>query len=150
MIALLSIKPEYADLIFSGEKRFEYRKKVFSKEEIKRIVVYASSPLKKLIGEFEIGKIIRDTPESIWRKTADHAGIERKNFFKYFEGKNEGYAISIKRIIRYKTPINPKTVFPGFVPPQSFRYIRQNESAVLGIGALYLQTFLSDLSERNE
>ena len=34
MKVLLSIKPEYVDKIFSGEKRYEYRKSMFKNKNI--------------------------------------------------------------------------------------------------------------------
>lgn len=57
MKVLLSIKPEYAYKIFSGEKKFEYRKIIF-KKKIKSVIVYATKPVGKIIGEFEIEDII--------------------------------------------------------------------------------------------
>ena len=46
MKVLLSIKPEFANKIFEGTKRFEFRKSIF-KKEVKTVVVYASSPLQQ-------------------------------------------------------------------------------------------------------
>ena len=59
MKALLSIKPEFAEAIFNGKKRFEYRKVIF-KEKVKYIQVYVTKPVGKIIGEFEIGEIVKD------------------------------------------------------------------------------------------
>ena len=56
MRVLLSIKPEFAELIFKGTKKFEFRKSIFKNSEIKTVVVYASSPMQKVIGEFEIDR----------------------------------------------------------------------------------------------
>ena len=53
MKVLLSIKPEFADKIFNGTKKYEYRRSIFKKKEVKTVVVYASSPIQKIIGEFE-------------------------------------------------------------------------------------------------
>ena len=40
---LLSIKPEYANKIFDGQKRYEYRKRI-PKKEVSKIIVYSSAP----------------------------------------------------------------------------------------------------------
>lgn len=58
---LLSIKPEFVNEIMSGRKKFEYRKKVFKRKDITTIVVYATKPLGKVVGEFEVDEIIEDT-----------------------------------------------------------------------------------------
>ncbi len=42
--ALLSIRPQYADAIFRGEKRFEFRRAMFRKE-VDVVVVYTTSPV---------------------------------------------------------------------------------------------------------
>ena len=50
---LLSIKPEYANKIFDGQKHYEYRKRI-PKKEVSKIVVYSSAPEQAVIGEFEV------------------------------------------------------------------------------------------------
>lgn len=65
MKAILSIKPEYAYKIFSGEKTYELRKKIF-KQDVTHIIVYASAPVSKVIGEFEVGSLIEASPFTLW------------------------------------------------------------------------------------
>ena len=45
MIALLSLRPEFAERIFDGTKKYEYRKRVFVREDVDKVVVYATDPL---------------------------------------------------------------------------------------------------------
>lgn len=47
MKILLSIKPEFADKIFEGTKQFEFRKSIFKDKTVRKVVVYASSPIQK-------------------------------------------------------------------------------------------------------
>lgn len=123
MKVLLSIKPEYANKIFSGEKKFEYRKLIF-KREIKFIVVYATKPVGMIIGEFEIDKIISDTPKQIWNLTKEYAGIEEDKFKNYFLNKETGFAIKVKKAKLYQHSKTLKEYNPKIkVPPQSFCYI---------------------------
>ncbi len=125
MNVLLSVKPRFAKLIFDGTKRFEYRKIGFAKQDIQKVVVYASSPIKKIIGEFQISEIILDTPDLIWMMTGKHAGIDKEYFFQYFEGKKKACAIGILKAIRYKVPLDPRTLRSNFTPPQSFMYMEE-------------------------
>ena len=46
---LLSIKPEFAEKIFQGVKRYEFRKALFKNREVEKIIVYASAPVSKVI-----------------------------------------------------------------------------------------------------
>lgn len=75
MKVVLSIKPEYAFKIFDGTKKFEFRKAIFKNSNVKSIIVYASSPVQKVIGEFEIGKIFNNDLETLWDLTKEHSGI---------------------------------------------------------------------------
>lgn len=122
MKVLLSIKPQFANLIFEGKKKFEFRKSIFKNKDIKTIVVYASSPMQKVIGEFEIDKIITDDIESLWEKTKKFAGIDKEYFYQYFADKQQGFAIKIKTTKRYKEPLSLKNDF-NLIPPQSFLYL---------------------------
>lgn len=122
MKVLLSIKPQYADLIFDGTKKFEFRRTIFKNEEIKTIVVYASSPVQKVIGEFEIETILNDDLAKLWKQTKDYAGIDKAYFFEYFINKEKGYAIKIKKAKKYRNPLCLKEDFK-LSPPQSFLYL---------------------------
>lgn len=48
MKVLISIKPKFVEQIFAGTKTFELRKKLF-KRTVDTIVIYSSSPKKKLL-----------------------------------------------------------------------------------------------------
>ncbi len=122
MNVLLSIKPQFADLIFSGKKKYEFRKTVFSRNDVDNVIVYATSPISKVIGEFEIAEIISANPSSLWKMTKAYAGISREFFFGYFSNRNIGYAIRVKSYIIYKSPLCIQTFF-GIKPPQSFAYV---------------------------
>lgn len=121
MRALLSIKPQYTNLIFEGQKKFEYRRSIF-KRPINRIVVYASAPISKVVGEFEIEYVIYDGLDDLWCSTSSHSGISRQIFYSYFLGKDSGYAIKIGKTHLYRIPKNLRQEF-GVQPPQSFLYL---------------------------
>lgn len=121
MKALLSIKPEFASKIFEGEKKFEFRRSIF-KKPVRKVIVYASAPVCKVIGEFEIEELIFDNLESLWRKTKKHAGISEDYFYSYFSEKENGHAIKIGTTKKYRKPLSLKETY-GVVPPQSFLYV---------------------------
>ncbi len=122
MKVLLSIKPEYADKLFSGEKKYEYRKAIF-REQVECIVVYSTMPEGKLIGELQIETILEDEPDVLWERTRDAAGITEDFFRQYFSGRSRGYAIKVAKANRYAAPIDPYQGTTPFTPPQSFRYM---------------------------
>lgn len=121
MKALLSIKPQFVEKIFSFEKKYEFRKAIF-KREVDTVVIYSTMPEGKIVGEFRIEDVLCDNLEDIWEQTSEFAGITYEFFKEYFNNKEEAYAIKIGEVIRYETPIDPKLVDASFVPPQSFCY----------------------------
>jgi predicted transcriptional regulator len=124
MKVLLSIKPAFAEQIFDGSKKFEFRKAIFKNQEIKTVVVYASSPMQKVIGEFEIDSIINDSLAGLWQKTKRFAGIDEDYFYQYFAEREMGYAIKIKKTKKYKEPLCLRENYNLF-PPQSFLYLEE-------------------------
>lgn len=122
MSVLLSIKPKYIEQIKKGSKLYEFRRVIF-KQNIEDIYVYATAPIKQIVGKISIDKIIEDSPKNLWCKFKQNAGISKKDFFEYFEGKEKGYAIKIKDFVSFDVPINPYQKNPNFVPPQSYAYL---------------------------
>lgn len=123
MDVLLSIKPKFVKSILEGEKRYEFRKRIFKNREISRIYIYSSSPVKKIVGTFDIGGILEDHPVDLWDNVKECAGINNHDFFSYFKGKSRAFAIEIQNLQEFSDPIDPYEVMPGFVPPQSYCYM---------------------------
>lgn len=120
---LLSIKPEFADRIFQGLKRYEFRRILFKNRNVKKIIVYASTPICKVIGEFEIVDILEHEKECLWEQTKDYSGIPKDYFDEYFRDREIGYAIEIGETRLYDTPLELKKNFNVEHPPQSFMYL---------------------------
>jgi predicted transcriptional regulator len=125
MKVLLSVKPEYAEKIMSGCKKYEYRRNIFKTQKVNIIVVYASNPVKKIIGEFEIEQILSMELNELWNKTANYSGIDKEFYDRYFIGKNIGHAIKIKNPKRYFSYLDLNS-FNVKQAPQSFLYLTNN------------------------
>lgn len=122
MRVMLSIKPEYVEKILNMTKLYEFRKIRFGKDEIDKIVIYATAPIGKVVGEFDIADVLEDTPEHLWEITKAASGVNEEFYFKYFNGKRLAYALRIGNPIRYPIPLELKD-FNINTPPQSFAYI---------------------------
>ena len=118
---LLSIKPMYARAIFSGEKEYEFRKRR-CRTGIDRIVFYSSSPVKLVVGEAEIERIIEGSPSEVWEIAKYASGITRDAFYDYYHGCHNAVAYKLKNVLVYKSP---KVLADyGIVhAPQSYVYI---------------------------
>ena len=80
---LLSIKPEFAEKILRGEKRYEFRRKLCQKE-VDKIYIYETSPVKRVVGEAVVIEKLQGDKEMIWERTKDFAGVTREGFEQYF------------------------------------------------------------------
>jgi predicted transcriptional regulator len=121
MIVLLSIKPEFAKKIFDGTKKYEFRRKIF-KNDVSKVVVYASSPVKSVIGEFEVADILYNDTETLWQKTKKYSGITKDFFDAYFAEQDKAYAIKVGKMLIYDKPKLLSELGLGFAP-QSFVYL---------------------------
>jgi predicted transcriptional regulator len=120
---LLSIKPRFAESIFQGKKCYEFRRIIFKRNGVQKIVVYASAPICRVIGEFDIEAIVEADTYSLWQQTQTLSGITREYFDEYFSGRQRGYAIKIANPKLYDRPLELKENFNIKRPPQSFLYL---------------------------
>jgi predicted transcriptional regulator len=123
MKVLLSIKPEFAEKILRGEKHFEFRKAIPKAPGVKTAVIYATKPVGKVVGEFDIDGFISTSPGKLWARTKEFAGITKQLFNEYFEGRDLAHAIKVKGARRYQEPLELPSVLASGVAPQSFCYL---------------------------
>ena len=129
MHILLSVKPEFANKIFAGSKKYEYRKvipKIYNSTTNNKVIVYSTMPVGMIVGEFFFTEILRDTPQNIWSVTEENSGISKENFFSYFSNVDIASAFVIKTFKKYKSPKKLCELVDFYTPPQSFRYVRNN------------------------
>jgi predicted transcriptional regulator len=120
-VALLSIHPRFASAILQGEKTVELRRTKLP-ADVSHVVVYATSPVKTIVGWFEVEAIERDRPARLWRRHGRATGVSAGEFRAYFEGVEEGTAISVRRAVALKKPVELSKLWSS-TPPQSFGYL---------------------------
>ena len=122
MKVLLSIKPEFAEKIFNGTKKYEFRKSIFKNKDVDTVVVYASSPCQYIIGEFKIDKILSGNVDSLWEQTHEFSGISEDFYRLYFAHKKSAFAIKIGRVTRFKKYKQLSDYHVNYAP-QSYVYV---------------------------
>lgn len=122
-ICLMSIKPTFFEKISSGIKKVEYRK-VCPKEQ-SHVLLYVSSPIKKICGIIEVDRIVSGDKESVWNLTKNISGISEKDFLSYVGGKSVVYAIYIRCFFPI-SEIAPAEIIEDFTPPQNYLFL-ENE-----------------------
>lgn len=123
---LISIKPEYVEKIFNGEKKWEYRIKT-PNTDVKKMVIYATAPVSAVVGEAEIKSIFLARAATLWEHTRQEAGIDSQTFYRYFHGRLAiAKAIKLGSVTRYPEPV-PLERYGFERPPQSWAYINKKK-----------------------
>ena len=131
---LLSLRPQYADLVFDGLKSAELRRRFARTAEDREVFVYVTSPIKVLRGGFRVERVWMGKPEDIWTEVSELAGLNKEDFDAYYKGRKIAYALKIADVWEYETPMDLAALrgsFEGFVVPQSWRYLKTEEHTSL-------------------
>lgn len=118
---VISINPEHVENIINGSKKFEYRTKA-AKSDVKKILIYETVPVKKIVAEAEIEGVLMLPPEELWEQTKNQSGITKLFFDNYFKGRDIAYAYKLGKIKVYEQP-KELIDFGLKSAPQSFVYI---------------------------
>ena len=121
----MSIHPEFAQSILNGEKKVEFRKTCFA-SQVSHIVIYATSPLKKIVGYFEVQGIKVAPPKELWLCYSKVAGIEQEFFQEYYYNIDKGVAIEIGRVHNLNHFLALKYISDSLIAPQSYTYLSKN------------------------
>lgn len=133
---LLSIRPRYADLFFSGRKKAELRRVRPRVKKGDLVLLYVSAPTKALMGAFQVKEVFQGTPTQIWRKAESHVGITKQEFDSYYSGLSCGFAILASQVWKLERPIRLsrlKQRWVRFSPPQGYRYVKIRDTSWLAI-----------------
>ncbi len=118
---LLSINPEFVESILQGKKLYEYRK-FRCREDVDKIIIYATAPQKQVVGEVEIANILEDDLLTVWHQTREYSGITYNFFRKYYKGKKKAVAYQLKNLVIYDKPLTLDDIGVSCAP-QSYRYL---------------------------
>ena len=121
MRVLLSIKPKFAEKILNWKKLYELRK-IFTKKEITKVIIYESAPISRVVWEFEVEKVLYEPITQLWDHTKDFSQVNKEFFDSYFKWKEFWYAIKLKNPRKYR---NLKLLSDYWIkfPPQNYCFI---------------------------
>lgn len=118
---IMSIRPEFVNSILSGNKIYEFRKRL-CKRPVNRIYIYSTDPIQRIVGEAEVETVLVESPEIMWELTQFGAGIKKDFFDRYFENRDEAVAYKLSNVKKYKKPLKLSD-FGILYAPQSYQYI---------------------------
>ena len=121
-VVLLAIRPRFAESIFNGEKKVEFRKIRF-RQRISHMVLYATKPIQKIVGYFYVRHVAENTPQYLWAHYRSVAGLNYEEFRDYYTSSSKGIAIEIGNTWKFRKPVPLSKLDNSFVIPQSFAYL---------------------------
>ena len=118
---ILSIKPKYAEAILTGEKTVELRRRHLNLHQGDQVALYASHPVKAIIGSFTVKKVVTEKTADLYDMIKTTACISSDEFRLYFSGADTGCAIFIQGFTSISEKIPLEAL--GLKAPQSYRYV---------------------------
>ena len=123
---VLSLKPRFAETILAGSKTVELRRTRPKIEVPTRALLYATTPVRALLGTCIISDVRTANLTALWREYGSRSELSHNEFKRYFEGLDIGTALTLshQRRLEKMVPLQNLRATPrGFRPPQSFAYV---------------------------
>ena len=126
MQAIFSLKPDFAELVLSGEKTVELRNRAVRLAPGTKIWIYATRPKAGVVGVTRVAEVVIDCPESIWERFHEEICVARQLYDEYTRGKELASAVvlgSVDRVRGAMTLDFLRERVRGFHPPQFYAHI---------------------------
>lgn len=128
----ISVRPRFAEMLLDGTKTSEVRRTAPAVRPGTKVYVYASSPVRALLGEGIVDRVVVGDVDMVWRRHGGATGLTRREYDDYLAGATAAVIILLRRLRRLESAVPLDELRRGrswFRPPQSFRYLRGSELA---------------------
>ena len=123
---VLPLKPPHAEAILSGAKTVE-RRRIGPKISVPtRALIYATTPVKALLGTCVVDRVVTDRLTVLWGSYGSRIGLRQGEFWDYFMGREVGSALMRSDARRFSRQIPLADLRASRCldrPPQSYSYI---------------------------
>lgn len=132
---LLSLHPQHAQKILSGEKRLEFRR-VWAKKLVSTVVIYATVPVQRIVAIADVRQVHEGSATRLWELAKEiGGGLPRRALYAYFKGRKTGFAIELVNVRQCEPAFEPSQLIDNFRPPQSFQYLSATQRDAILHGA---------------
>ena len=123
---ILSLKPRYAEAILAGLKTVELRRIEPKMIVPTRALIYATTPVKALLGTCIVDAVTTDRLAELWKEYGSRTGIRHSEFRDYFKGLKVGSALALSDARQFSRQIPLADLRASRCverPPQSYSYV---------------------------
>ena len=120
---IISLKPEYGNLVLSGSKTVELRNRIVRIEPGTKIWIYITRPIGEIVAMADLNSVIHDSPVSIWRRYGRQMCIDWVGFEDYVGDRRQVSALLLGGVTALDEPIpigGIRRVVRSFHPPQFY------------------------------
>lgn len=131
---LISIHPQYVAAILSGAKTVECRKSAIGLSVGDTLMLYATAPIKAVLGRARVKDLHRDTPQRLWDQFQHRTCVTEADFFAYYANAPTATLIALADVEQFANPVALSALReaqPGFSPPQTARRLGDNLQRLL-------------------
>ena len=133
--AIISLKPQYAELVVSGKKSVELRNRIVRLSPGTKIWIYVTRPVGRIVAFAEVKSVVHDEPALIWKHFKKDICIEKTHFDSYTEDKERVSAVTltaVRELPEAPTLDGIRKVVGTFHPPQFYARLAA-ESGLLAV-----------------
>lgn len=134
---LMSLRPEFAELMLQGRKTVELRRKFSKKYEGATIVFYVTRPVQQFMFIATITQVDHSQKKRLWNMYQQECGISQAAFNQYFSGIDHAYAIHLSNVKLVPNQLvleQAKKICPQLRPPQSFQRLDPKSLLLRALG----------------
>ena len=124
--AIISLKPNYGNLILSGDKTVELRNRVVRVIPGTKIWIYVTHPVSHIVAVADIGLVVHDRPSVIWNRFKREICIDKKHFDSYVGSRHCVSALVLSSVKKLNDPLTLDGIrqkVRTFHPPQFYTYL---------------------------
>ncbi|QQD75742.1 hypothetical protein I8920_13100 [Curtobacterium sp. YC1] len=130
---LLAVQPQFAAMLMAGTKPIELRKRFPSQPRGTVVFVYASTPVKSVVGTMFLDQVESCAIDRVWRELIPLIGATEQYIRDYAADREEMTLLHLRspRPFAAAIPLRDLRTHVGVEPPQSFRYLNPTAQAVM-------------------
>lgn len=122
-IIMISVSPKHADILLDDSSKNVFFYKVTPINKVKRVLIYATAPIKAVVGEFDLSEIKISALSTAWKNFSSKSVFTKKEFDEYYQDKKEAHAMVARKSFRYSKPKNLSD-YNMTKGPSGFQYLK--------------------------
>lgn len=119
ILAMIALRPQYWEMCRAGSKIWELRKVTHSPRCVDGLVIYATAPVSRIVGEVDLVGTHVGYVDDVWEIVKTGCGITRDQYDQYYHNQETAIAYRLGNVWEYSPSLDARFA------PQGYKYLRQ-------------------------